>query len=100
MIIHMAMGQNLWYHIWVVIHIHLPAILMFTRCQSFDPSPYESSPHSSPQRRPAPRVLVTGATGLLGRQMMRMLSSTSWEAWPSSTQALCLASENLQHWIP
>eukprot|EP00435_Cladocopium_sp_Y103_P051633 s1074_g16.t1 len=29
--------------------------------------------------RPAPRVLVTGATGLLGRQMMQTLSSTSWE---------------------
>lgn len=29
--------------------------------------------------RPAPRVLVTGATGLLGRQMIRTLSSTSWE---------------------
>ena len=32
---HMAMGQNLWYRIWVVIHIHLPAILMFTRGTGF-----------------------------------------------------------------
>ena len=35
--IDMAMGQNLWYHIWVVIHIHLPAILMFTRGTGFWP---------------------------------------------------------------
>ena len=38
--ISMAMGQNLWYHIWVVIHIHLPAILMWTTgVQGFDPIP-------------------------------------------------------------
>ena len=31
-----AMGQNQWYHIgWM--NIHLPAILMFTRVQGFDP---------------------------------------------------------------
>ena len=33
------MGQNQWCHIWVVIHIHLPSISMFTRCQGFDPLP-------------------------------------------------------------
>ena len=35
--ISMAMGQNLWYHIFVVIHIHLPSILMFTRIPRFWP---------------------------------------------------------------
>ena len=35
---------------------------------------------SSPLHRPVTRVLVTGATGLLGRQVMQLFSSTNWEA--------------------
>ena len=49
-ITYMAMGQNLWYHIWVVIHIHLPAILMFTRGTGFWPITISINPAVQPPR--------------------------------------------------
>lgn len=38
-----------------------------------------AAPETCQQSRPVTRVLVTGATGLLGRQVMQLFSSTNWE---------------------